>query len=544
MNSSDDAQMLNVVLAAMGRSDHDTVLALADVMLERNADHHVLLFCRGIALFHHGRQTEGIQSLQRAIKLHPDTRYLASLAEMQEAAGDRTGAIDTLMALHEAEPCDIELIHRLLRADPSKNAALKKRLRLVEGEDLPEAVVLEARRLYEKNSAAFNAAFPDAGARWGEYARRMRQFILENRSARESILFAQTGVDFESRQDFDEESADLAGRHRQMLHDDYPDWEPLLRGISDSPMGLASTMRKVGNIWISRYLYHFARRIFKVARTIGRAEIVCDIGGGTGLTGRMWLMSGAMAPKTYLIIDLPESLYFSQLYLQAHLGAKQVGMVEDEGLAPHLDKPVILVPIDRIPALDGLRIDLVTNFGSMQEMSEYWVDFYSGVLDRLDARFFYSQNYFAQPVSSLQESANLWAPRLGPKWRSYSVEIDPPMIRMVTTRIFVDWFLKKHDEAQSEEKLLAHFEECILHRAPDAVNLFELIDMFRLAQSRAFALRIIEKFQRFDFKEVLYLAEWIKARYAPPHPALLEAVIERMSALRAGGVESLVWSLR
>ena len=323
-----------------------------------------------------------------------------------------------------------------------------------------------------------------------------------------------------------------------------PTRENVLPYFSNSPLALPNTVRRDGNVLVSKYLYYFSQRLLKATSLIARPEVVCDIGAGTGLIGRLWFMSGRLAPRTYIIIDLPETLYFSQLYLMAHLGEDQVGMVQEGGLAPHRDKKVILVPIDRIGSLYDTRIDLVTNFGSMQEMSEYWVDFYRGVFDRIDATFFYSCNYFAQPANLLGESANLWSPRLGPSWRTFSAEINPWAIRMLTPRSHVEWIAKKHDRPLPEGSLADRFDELLRHRPVEASNLFELMDLFRLTLSPAHAAAIVEKYRSTHYKEVLFLAQWLSSDGAAELPSELKETVDgvrrRLASLRSGGIEALV----
>jgi putative sugar O-methyltransferase len=455
-------------------------------------------------------------------------------------------AVNALRAALALDPCDTALIDRLLSLDPAgaDRAALLARRRLLVPEEPPAEAVRKAGRQYQRNSEGFAKVFPSAGPRWGEYARRMRDFIARNSSAAAAAHFAQSQVDFESREACTDANFALVQGMRGLLAEDFPDARDVLPWFSDSPLALPQTVRRDGNLLVSKYLYYFARRVLKAASLIGRLEVVCDIGAGTGLAGRLWFMSGRLAPRTYIIVDLPETLYFSQLYLMAHVGEDQVGMVQDDGLAPHRGKKVILVPIDRIECLYEMPIDLVTNFGSLQEMSEYWVDFYHRLLDRIDARYFYSCNYFAQPAQLLAESANLWAPRLGGRWRTFSAEINPWAIRMLSPRNHLEWIVKRQDHPLRDDYLADHFDELLRHRALDARNLFELMDVFRLTRSLAHAAQIVEKYRSADYKEVLFLAQWLSGEGAGCPAELREAVDDvrcRLASLRQGGIEAVVW---
>lgn len=476
----------------------------------------------------------------------PDTEEVirrefdAMVAKIEAGGGD--AEIEDLLARQSASPCNPSLIARLLDLDPEGRripaAALRRRGRLLVPEEPGTAFVLAAKARYERNRARFDAAFPTAGPRWGLYAQRMRDFIVGNSSAMAAIHFAQSKVDFESRIDCTDAHVALAQQMREILVEDYPTRAGIIQHFSDSPFARSGTTRRVGDVLVTKNLYHFAERPLKACALLGAPKIVCDLGGGTGFTGRLWAMAGDLAPATYIDIDLPETLYFAEIYLAAHLGEDAVGMVGDDGIAPHRGKRAILVPVDRLDALDGTSIDLVTNFGSLQEMSEFWVDFYAAAFDRLDAKYLFSQNYFAQPVDNIGEGGNLWAPRLGARWQTISAELDPELTRLVTRRSYLEWFLRKAVTAPDRHYLDARFEELALSPATDRRTLFELLDVFRRTRAAEHAARIVDKYRDRTFKEILYLCEWLTA-VGRADPAIA-AVRDRLAALRKGGVEALI----
>src|SRR5262249_22509128 len=70
-------------------------------------------------------------------------------------------------------------------------------------------------------------------------------------------------------------------------------------------------------------------------------------------------------------------------------------------------------------------IDLAINTGSMQEMSDDYVDFYMERIDRSQIKCFYSWNYFAQPIAGRPEAMNVAAPVMGGDWSAeYKVYYD------------------------------------------------------------------------------------------------------------------------
>jgi len=451
----------------------------------------------------------------------------------------------------DTAPCDSTIIDRILELDPSgewsDRPGLLMRKRLLNPEEPSAAAIRQAGEYYIKNRERFVASGHGLGATWDNQARMMRDFIDTNTSVKSSVDFA-IKIDFESRDRLSETDFAQALEMRADMERDYPHEKDVALYFSDSPIAPEDTVRRDGGVLVSKYLYYFARRIFKIANQIGKHDTIVDIGAGTGLHGLLWFLSGRLAPKTYIIVDIPESLYFSQLYLTAHLGEDQVGMVQDGGISPHLGKKVILVPVHEIESLYGLDIDVVTNFGSLQEMSEYWVDFYRGVLSRLNTRYFYSCNYFGQHAHSMHDSRNLWSARLSPEWRTYSIDLNPYFLRKISPTIVADHVFKKHDEPLGGKYLSSKFDELLHDRAVSLLNLFELLDVFRLTLSVDHAARIVKKFQNTYFKEVLFLARWLSsdagAKLSPEMKDIVAKTRQRLTSQSNGGNDLFAWPER
>jgi hypothetical protein len=143
---------------------------------------------------------------------------------------------------------------------------------------------------------------------------------------------------------------------------------------------------------------------------------ICDIGGGTGSIARCWLTNSAHRPDLIVIVDIPETLVYSEILLSSELGESQVQYLSSPRCSPNRSG-VILCPITNIRTLESISFDLVTNTTSMQEMTDEWVDWYMDWLDRQQCRFFWSANHFANAVSNMREGHNSWSPRPSPRWQ-------------------------------------------------------------------------------------------------------------------------------
>src|SRR5262249_2879729 len=141
-----------------------------------------------------------------------------------------------------------------------------------------------------------------------------------------------------------------------------------------------------------------------------------------GEIARMWVKNPAAPAEAYTIVDIPESLFFAEVALRAEFG-DAVGYFD--GSDP--GTPILLVPLSRIEEVER-PVDLVVNTGSMQEMTDEWIDFYMAWLSAYDTRYFYCHNYAAQPIAVMGESRNLWTQRPGRDWSTRHLRLNIPLM--------------------------------------------------------------------------------------------------------------------
>jgi len=161
-----------------------------------------------------------------------------------------------------------------------------------------------------------------------------------------------------------------------------------------------------------------ARTVLTLLRLLqdNRPRTICDIGGGTGSTARCWLTNSAHRPDLVVIVDIPETLVYSEALLRSELGESQVQYLASPTCTLKRSG-VILCPINNIRRLENISFDLVTNTTSMQEMTDEWVDWYMDWIDRQPCCFFWSANHFANGISNMREGHNSWSPRPSPRWQ-------------------------------------------------------------------------------------------------------------------------------
>jgi putative sugar O-methyltransferase len=262
---------------------------------------------------------------------------------------------------------------------------------------------------------------PDPGPRWGTLAAWCRQNIPNFRSAEQALHFAQAPLGhggFEARLT-GEALAENVKTFDAMLRRDFPQAVSHFPSFIEPEASRSETTtvlngRRVSSPLVAHMLFYFS-----CATRIPEMDCVCEIGGGYGGPARLFLTNSYRRPRCYTILDLPESLFFAEVYLHLTLGGERVHYVQGGDTADPrtmAEGTVILCPVARRSALRPIHFDLVLNTLSMQEMTDEYVTFYRDWLNEQSTRYFYSFNYFMQNTDDRTESANMFAPRLSDRW--------------------------------------------------------------------------------------------------------------------------------
>jgi hypothetical protein len=268
-------------------------------------------------------------------------------------------------------------------------------------------------------SSTMSADLPSLGNRWGAYASELRSRIQCLSSLEELIHLGQSP----------EAGVETHFPPQELIgHCHSYDLE-LLADLPSDLYAAFSSFRSPRIIRPDFVVEYRGRTIdfitLLAARTVltllkllqdNRPRTICDIGGGTGSTSRCWLTNSAHRPDLVVIVDIPETLVYSEALLRSELGESQVQYLAGPTYTP-MRSGVILCPINNIRRLENISFDLVTNTTSMQEMTDEWVDWYMDWIDRQPCCFFWSANHFANGISNMREGHNSWSPRPSPRWQ-------------------------------------------------------------------------------------------------------------------------------
>jgi hypothetical protein len=252
-----------------------------------------------------------------------------------------------------------------------------------------------------------------------------------------------------------------------------------------------------------------------------------------------------------MLMDFPESLFFAEVFLRVNFNELKLLYVTDpEPLNPGvvLQYSVILCPIKYVEAVSSLSLDLVVNTGSMQEMTEEWVDFWMEWLQKQNCRYFYSLNYFAQPLGYMAEGANTWSPRLTSDWVVRLQRFDPCFVKQQTTRNLAEILAEKMSVKSSiNQEMLQYRYDVTQDRFLDGQTLLEAMDIIRLTQSEEMIWNLLQRCMTEMStipKEAYYLAEHLAEHATPAFQAQrgeqLQNLRSQLYLVRSEGQENLV----
>ncbi|HLJ04669.1 MAG TPA: putative sugar O-methyltransferase, partial [Acetobacteraceae bacterium] len=323
--------------------------------------------------------------------------------------------------------------------------------------------------------------------------------------------YAQTRIGFEHRLPAAQTLRYMALYERE-LRTEFPQYRDLLSHFQDPPQSDPDSQVTLEGRPVSNIVPYQTRIVLSCQSLIPAPKTVLELGGGHGGPARQWLTNPISPAGSYIIVDIPESLFFAEVFLRATFGSNAVHYVPSEqplDAAVLEQYRVLLCPVDRLAAVENLPVDLIVNTGSLQEMSEEWVSYYMAWLDRQNACYFYSLNYAAQPLNFLAESINLWSPRPSPRWSARLLRWNPAFIRMQADRNYLEALYEKTpaalDIAGANTRL-----QLLTERAMTGETLVECMDVFRRCPTAEIALPILRRVMTempFHPKEALWLAE-------------------------------------
>jgi hypothetical protein len=405
---------------------------------------------------------------------------------------------------------------------------------MIYGLELIEQAKVNLRKTLEEGASL---TLPDPGWRWGAYSEKLRRDIENLKTPVEAIHRAQSPSDsgFETRM-----TGNMLLQYTLQMEENcrtiFPDFADHLTSFAESPLSQPDTLCVVNGRLVSSALYNL---IIHTMRCVSCSKPACvmEIGGGYGAPGRVWLTNNLHRPDTYIDVDLPESLFYAEIFLRANFPDIQVTYIHSpndlnnmQNTANNSTPHIILCPASRIDLLSDYPIDLLVNTGSMQEMTDNFVVYYNEWLDACRCPLFYSANYFAQRIDSLLEGMNYCAPCSGDSWETVFRQLHGELPRPVAEMIF------RRKESTQKLQVEAATILDVNHKIANASDFLVTFDQIRNLTDPSSVLEFIEKTIRempYIPKELLFLARRAQDlcnRQTEP-AALISAIEQRLKLL-------------
>ncbi len=411
-----------------------------------------------------------------------------------------------------------------------------------------DAIIKEA-----KEHLIFNEQEKSIGYHWTVLNEKVQKTINGMKTVADVITYAQTlrlsGFDHRA---LASTWRDMITRYDGIMKSEFPELSARLGDLGDSPYSRQETLLKYRGRLVSNMYYWHMMYLLQCLAYIKEPKVVGEIGGGYGGLARLWLKNPIYRPVCYIDIDFPESLFFAEVFLRINFSnLKILYVIGPEKLDRNVISKyqVIFCPLNYVEAVTDIAMDLVINTGSMQEMTDDWVDFWIQWLKEHDCRWFYSANYFASPLFQMQETRSTWSPRLTPDWRIKLQRFNPAFMKIhgifnrnlaeilaekPSTSIKTDRQAALAQYSMTQEKILdGHvlLEALdIIHSCPDEEMIWDLL------QRCAGEMPVIPK-------EALYLAQYLKknagAAFKKRYGAALENLLDKLYLVRAGKSEKI-----
>jgi hypothetical protein len=181
----------------------------------------------------------------------------------------------------------------------------------------------------------------------------------------------------------------------------------------------------------------------------------------------------------------------------------------------------------------------------MQEMTEEWIDFWMAWLRQQDCRFFYSLNYFAQPLNHMAEGGNTWSPRLTPEWTVRLQRSNPAFVMQQTVRNYAEIFAEKDSATPLTPRAAVGVRyEQTRQRVLHGQALLECMDIVRLDPGEDIIWDLLKRVAdlRTLPKEAFFLAESLVKNasegFRGKHGTQLMQIVKQVRRVRASGIEN------
>lgn len=331
-------------------------------------------------------------------------------------------------------------------------------------------ILMFAKRCFESAIEVDYPEFFSVGSWWKNIQMKNRKSIRNFKNCGEAVLYAQkgsfSGFDHRERNAksiIDFKINELKRLFPGFLFEEYAELQESIYSDKNSLEEINGSF-KYSNIFLT-HLYHYLRTTFNF-NTKSKIRRVIEIGGGYGALARIFKIMNR--DITYMIIDLPESLFFAHVFLSLNFPNASIAYI-NENKKIDLDKyDFVLIPVQFYQSLSNDEFDIVINTGSLQEMPDITVKFWMDFIQKfIGVKMFYSFNYFLNNkkiyAETSKEEANYICPILDPFWKVNHFKINPEVITIdCSGRNWLELYAERIKfEDRNAEKIKEYFHKLV-----------------------------------------------------------------------------------
>lgn len=205
--------------------------------------------------------------------------------------------------------------------------------------------------------------------------------------------------------------------HNQIIKK-YPKYKNFMYSFEETPLlNFTETNQVFQGRIVSSTLYDHIKHILKILEYCLPNSIL-EIGAGFGASLRLWFKNHYFNPKFIYNVDLIESLFYAEVFLRKTCPDLNIIYFNNKNDLKFKEKGnIILCPTSNIDTItDQMQIDLICNYGSMGEMSNEYINHYLKQIEKSSAKYFYSDNRYAEPLDYTSETMNYGINYLSKSW--------------------------------------------------------------------------------------------------------------------------------
>ena len=160
---------------------------------------------------------------------------------------------------------------------------------------------------------------PSYGSRWQPQVDAIRRDIPALTESTTCLRYAQYHITFDGRPPFPSDSM-LVQFREWAVENEFPHLIPVLRQMSENPLSGPESLGEFHGRIVSRVLYYHARNVLAGITYANKPKRILEIGGGYGEIARLWVTNTIAPVDSYVIVDIPECLYFAEIALRLEFG--------------------------------------------------------------------------------------------------------------------------------------------------------------------------------------------------------------------------------